>query len=227
MSDASDRYPVAAPGWAAIDSALGRVHRPQLPHQYTSESAYDLERQSPLPAISVYEGEAPAHWHFVTYGLTELFEKSSPRPDISGFGFEVTLRLPREEPQPPAWALQLLQGVAHYVFSGHGELDSGHLIDLGGRLVPDAPACCLEGLLCLPDATLSKIQTPHGSVLFLTLLGLARSELEAMQSWDLERKVGLAREIAALGITEPSRVPWLEDRRTAPVFRRYALNVMV
>lgn len=227
MSDESDRYPVEAPGWAAIDAALGRVHPGQVPHQFTSQTAYDLDSRSPLPAIGVYEGHAPEHWHYVSYGLTELFEKSSPRADISGFGFEVSLRLLRDTEAPPTWPLQLIQGVGHYVLSGHGDLDTGHLIDLGGPLVPEDGSRVLEGLMCIPDPMLAKIATPHGSVLFLQLLGLARAELDAMQAWDLERKIGLVRELAPLGIIEPQRQSWTDDPRFAPVFRRYALNVMV
>ena len=93
MSD--DRYPVQAPGWAAIDRAVGRWFPGQTPHQFTSSRAYDLEGESPLPAITAWAGEDPAHWLMVTYGLTELFEKSAPDPTVSGFGYELTLRLPR------------------------------------------------------------------------------------------------------------------------------------
>src|SRR5690606_29734363 len=59
MSDASDRYPVEAPGWAAIDAAAARMYPGQVPHQFTSQTAYDLESRHPLPAIGVYEALAP------------------------------------------------------------------------------------------------------------------------------------------------------------------------
>lgn len=227
MSDASDRYPLDAPGWAAIDAAAARMYPGQVPHQFTSQTAYDLDSRHPLPAIGVYEALAPDHWHYVTYGLSELFEKTSPRPDLSGFGFELSFRLPRVEETPPAWALRLLQAIGHYVLSGHGALDTGHIIDLGAPLRPPEEPCTLEGLVCIPDPTLPKIQTPHGSVLFLQLFGLARPEIDAMQDWDLERKIGLVRELAPLGITVPERTPWPEDERRVPVYRRYALKVLV
>lgn len=135
MSEQGDdpRYPIDAPGWAALDRALAAVHPGQVPHQLTSQRAYDLEGPAPLPAISVYEASAPDHWHFVSYGLSELFEKSSPDPEHSGFGYELTLRLPRAagEGTPPGWAVRLLQALGHYVLSGHAGLDTGHVIDLG------------------------------------------------------------------------------------------------
>ena len=245
MSEAGDdpRYPVKAPGWAALDRALGMVHPGQTPHQFASQRAYDLDGRAPLPAISVYEGREPAHWHFVSYGLTELFEKSSADPERSGFGFELTLRLPRGshedggdgEDAPPGWAVQLMQALGHYVLSGHGPLDSGHIIDLGGPFVPPSTQgeaqprpSALEGVVCIPDPQLGKIDTPFGSVLFLQLFGLTRDELEPMGQWPLERKVGLVREAyPPLCITEPGRGSMREDRRKVTVFRRYELGVMI
>ena len=227
------RYPVHAPGWAAIDRALERLYPGLTPHQLTSQRPYDLEGRSPLPAISAYEAAEPPHWHLVTYGLSELFEKTSPDPERSGFGFELSLRLPRtaEQQQPPPWAVQLLQMLGHYVLSGHGPLDSGHLIDLGGPLVPPSteggPPCALEAVALVPDPELGKLDTPHGSVLFLQLFGLTRDEVEPMNDWTLERKVGLVREAQRLAITDPSRGSMREDQRKAAVYRRYELGILI
>jgi hypothetical protein len=227
-----DRYPVEAPGWAAIDRALGMVHPGIVPHQFASKTAYDLESPSPLPAVSVYEGIGPEHWHYVTYGLTELFEKTSADPGVSGFGFEITFRLPRPagEEKPPVWPIRLLQGIGHYVLSGHGSLDTGHVVDLGGPLCPtsqsEAPTR-LQGVVCVPDPALSKIDTPHGSVLFLLLFGLTAEELEALEGWELRRKVGLVHEVAPAGITDPHRPPLADDPRTAPIWRRHLLGILL
>ncbi|MCH9681179.1 MAG: suppressor of fused domain protein, partial [Deltaproteobacteria bacterium] len=171
------RYPVQAPGWAALDRALGMLYPGQQPHQFTSQRAYDLEGRSPLPAVAAYEATGPDHWHLVSYGLTELFEKSSPDAERSGFGFELTLRLPRmaDEDRPPMWTVQLLQALGHYVLSGHGPLDSGHIIDLGAPICPPLPSpegerpSALHGVVCVPDPQMGKIDTDHGSVLFLQL----------------------------------------------------------
>lgn len=221
------RYPVQAPGWAAIDRALGVLYPGQVPHQFTSERAYDLEGQAPLPAVAVYEGAGPACWHFVSYGLTELFEKSSPDAEHSGFGFELTLRLPKGagEETPPVWAVKLMQALGHYVLSGHAGLDTGHVIDLGGPLAP--PPCALEGVVLVPDPRLGAIDTPFGRMLFLQLFGLTRDELEPMAEWSLERKVGLVNEYDPLAITDPRRGSMREDRRKAAVYRRYELGVMI
>ena len=222
-----DAYPVDAPGWAAIDRAFARLYPGQVPHQFASPNPYDLDGTTPLPAVSVWEGGNPAHWHHVSHGLSELFEKSSNNPDISGFGFELTLRLPRgDEDVPPAWGVRLIQALGHYVLSGHGLLDTGHVVDLGGSIRPDGHSP-LTGVMLVPDPDLGKIETPHGSLLFLQLVGLMPNELEVVKDWELPRKVGLVNEIDRLAITDPNRVSWRDDERTAPIFRRYELNVML
>jgi hypothetical protein len=222
------RYPLSAPGWADLDRALLHHHGGRVPHQFTSARAYDLEGSDPLPAICVFEGEGPRHWHYVGYGLSELFEKTSPRADVSGFGFELALRLRRAdgEDTPPRWPLRLLQGIAHYVLSGHGPLDSGHCVDLGAALEPGVESQ-VTGVLCIPDPRLGKIDTTHGSVLFLQLWGVTGDELEAMQRWDLPRKVGFAAAVDPVGITDPRRESLRTDPRRVALFRRFDLGIQI
>lgn len=241
MSTDDADYPVAAPGWAAIDRACLAMYPDQVPHQFTSNTAYDLDGTSPLPAISVFEG--PNDWHYVGYGLSELFEKTSPVATISGLGYELCVRIarapeetganapPRQAP-PPSWPLRLIQGVAHYAMSGHREIETGDVLDLGGPITGPADDAAnamptrLEGVVCIPDS-LGKIATPHGSVLFLLLVGLVRDELEMLQRWDPQRRVGLVHEAAPGGITDPSRQSWTSDPRTQATVRRHQLGVLI
>ena len=230
----SPNYPIRAPGWKALDDACMTVHPGALPHQFTSDTAYDLSSRNPLPAVCVWETLAQ-QWHYVTYGLSELFEKSSPHADVSGFGFEIGLRLPRHdgEARPPAWPLALLQGIGHYVMSGHGELDSGHVVDLGGPVTGGSIATALEGVVCVPDPQFSrlhesgKVDTPFGSVLLLLLVGLTRDELEVMDGWDRARKVGLVTELSPQGLTDVGRRSWRTDPRKQATFRRYELRILL
>ena len=227
-SGGDDRYPVDAPGWAAIDRALAGVFGDQVPHQFTSRTAYDLDAASPLPAIAVYEDTEPDHWMYVTFGLTELFSKDSPHAEISGFGYELTFRLPRDgDATPPTWPLRLLQGIGGHALSHEAQLDTGHLLALGAPLCPpDVSATRLTGLICVPDPALGQIDTPHGSLLFMTLFGLTDDELECIREWEAPRKVGLALEFEPRAVTRLQRVPMREDRRGAIVLRRYELGVL-
>ena len=217
-----------APGWAAIDGALARLYPRQVPHQFASQRAYELDGESPLPAIAVYEGQRPDHWHFVTYGLSELFEKTSDDPARSGFGFELTLRTPRAagETSPPSWPLRALQGLGRYVLGTRLGFDTGHCADLGGPIAQgsDSELTCLA---LVPDPLLGQISTPFGALLFLQVVGLTPDELAAMQRLDHEGVVNLLAELDFHGITDPARSSYFKDSRKAPVLRRYQLGVLL
>lgn len=225
-----------APGWAAIDDALARLYGRQVPHQFASKRAYEVDGDSPLPAIAVFEGVAQQaapggaakFWHFVTYGLSELFEKSSADPEVSGFGFELTMRVPREEGEevPPGWPLRTLQGLGRYVLANRRGFDTGHCADLGGSIAQGV-ASRLTCVAFVPDPLLRKIETPFGSLLFLQVVGVTEDELAAMQRLDHEGVVHLIEELDFFGVTDPRRGSFFEDERKAPVLRRYQLGVLV
>ncbi len=226
--------PVVAPGWDAIDRWVSAHFRGPTPHQFTSRTPYELDKPSPLPAITVWSTKAPPGWIYVTYGLSELFEKSSEDPDVSGFGFEFTLRLPtgphgEQSEQPPVWPLRLLQSLGHHVLASRQGFDSGHAIDLGRSLVPpqsDGPSeCSLTGLLCLPDPLLGKIETPHGSLLFLRLFGVTSDELDAMKDLELASLVACVGELDPAEVTDPARGSFLEHPDKSKIVRRYKLGI--
>ena len=116
-----------APGWQAIDRLLVSRYPGQVPHQFTSTAPYEPSSPSPLPAVTAFESQRSAGWHLVTYGLSELFEKSSPNLGISGFGFELTLHVARgeDEARPPTWAVRFLQAVGRMQLDARGSLDTG------------------------------------------------------------------------------------------------------
>lgn len=228
MDDDPRVYPVAAPGWAALDRALRRIHPGKVPHQFASRTPYEEGSPHPLPAVMAFAADGPAHWHLVGYGCSELFDKTSPHPDVSGFGFEPSLRIPRrpDDERPPMWAVTLLQAVGHHVLFGGARLDTGHVVDLGGPIRPEPPTE-LCACLCVPDPQLGKLDTPNGSVLVLQLFGLRAEERDAVAEWDLARKVHFAREVSPLCVTDPDRPAFADDPRTKPIYRRYRLGVLV
>jgi hypothetical protein len=248
MSDEEneDNEIIEAPGWDAIDRWVGSHFRDagvdagvdagglQIPHQFTSQTAYELDSPNPLPAITVWRTKAPEGWLYVTYGLSELFDKSSDDPNVSGFGFELTLRIPMAPGQnggarPPLWPLRLLQGLGRHVLANRSGFDSGHSLDLGASIVPpnsDGPeGCVLTGLTCLPDPLLTKIQTVHGSLLFLRLFGVTAAELAILGELELGSLVACIAELSPMAITDAGRRSFTEDPERGKVLTRYKLGI--
>lgn len=164
---------------------LYQVHGEQEPKHYGTMIPYSLGGQDPLDGISAYKSETPVpHWHFVTYGFSELYEKELENKDYSGYGFELTFRLVRseEEDEPPAWALNLLQNMGRYVFNSGNVFRAGDYLDANGPICLDADTQ-LTALAFTHDPELAEMDTPNGKVEFIQMVGITEDELEAMQTW--------------------------------------------
>lgn len=175
-----------ADGWAAIDEALEQLYGEQEQKHYGTAIPYMLGGPDPLNGISVYEVREPLpHWHFVTYGFSELYEKESEDPEHSGYGFELTFRLfkPATEDEPPAWALNLLQNLGRYVFNSGNVFRSGDYMDANGPIALEADTL-LTALAFIADPLLPAIDTPNGRLEFIQLVGITNDELLAMQVWN-------------------------------------------
>ncbi|MCE0448336.1 suppressor of fused domain protein [Brevibacillus sp. AF8] len=173
-------------GWDAIDQEMRKIYGEQEPKHYGTLISYALGGPDPLDGISAYKADEPyPHWHFVTYGFTELYEKESENEEESGFGFELTFRLARkdDEEEPPAWALNLLQNMGRYVFN------TGNVFQAGDHLDANGPICLgadtqLTALAFVTDPQLAEIDTPNGRVQFLQMVGITGDELDAMMAWN-------------------------------------------
>lgn len=199
-------------GWDAIEEAVTKLYGEQKPKHYINSIPYILGGQDPLDGLSAYKAESPSpHWHIVTFGFSELYEKESEDPEFSGYGFELTFRVARseEEVEPPAWALNLLQNMARYVFG------SGNIFNAGDYLDANGPICLgadteLTALAFIPDPELEMMGTPNGRVEFLQMVGITEDELEAMKIWNTRGFLEAGKEEIPGFITDLSRKSMLQ-----------------
>lgn len=193
------------PGRAAIDRALDALYPNS--RDYRMGLLPDASgAPPPLAEVVAYRCASPRpHWHYVTYGLSEIEEKQSEQPELSGFGIELTLRLEDPSEAPPTWPINLLRWLAERVWndgSPYGDLHSMPLPD--GML--DAVSAGVDGLAFAVDAALGTARTSNGSVTFLQVVGLTAGEYQLMGRWDGRRVLD------ALG-REPPGLLWRVGRR--------------
>ena len=81
-------------GWDAITEECERKYKGQNPQHFGTLIKWNFGGNDPLDGISVYDGGD--YFHFVTYGLSELYEKESENKDISGYGMEFTFKLKKD-----------------------------------------------------------------------------------------------------------------------------------
>ena len=79
-----------APGWDESMSYVKRKSNQKNPKHYGTIIKWIFGGTIPLDGISVYDGGT--YLHFITYGLSELYEKESEDKEWSGYGMEFTLQ---------------------------------------------------------------------------------------------------------------------------------------
>ncbi|MEG0185658.1 MAG: suppressor of fused domain protein [Stenotrophomonas sp.] len=211
-----DDHDSDTPGWDAINDALAPLYAGQTPQHFGTAIPYTLGGSDPLDGISVYWVDAPVpHWHYITYGFSELYAKESSDASTSGYGFELTFRLAAAPGDsagatPPSWPMNLLQNLARYVFGSGNVFEDGHHIDANGPIALEQDTV-LRHLAFLHDPWLPQRQTPNGALQFLQVIGLSDAEMAAIRRWSTRGVLALLEPVMPLWITELSRASLLDD----------------
>jgi suppressor of fused protein SUFU len=167
-----------APGWDAIDAALQKLY-----------PGVEPDHRAPIPGVHFGGGvhgisayRAADHWHLVTYGLTELWVKEpGSNPEISGWGYEMTLRVASlpEEQRAPEWPFNVLVGLAKHTRNNGKPFLVGDRIDLRGPI--DGRLSRFTALAVTLDPQLPMLNTANGRVAFHQLVGTTAEQLHEMK----------------------------------------------
>lgn len=207
-----------APGWDAIDSAVDSLYPGQKPKHWAAQLPAMLGGKDYLQGVSAFVAGEPAHWHFITYGFSELYEKESSNPDLSGFGFELTFRLLREgSDEPPGWVFSFLQNLGRYVFSTGNVLEPGHHLNLNGPIALGSDTR-IRAIGFVDDPDLPAIATPNGRLGFIQVVGLTL-ELAAVKSWDAGKFLDLLAVYIPKSLTDLGRSSLLDLAPVAEAVR--------
>ncbi|MCO8269446.1 suppressor of fused domain protein [Actinoplanes sp. TRM 88003] len=201
------------PGWDAIDERLGALYPGVEPQHFGTLIKFAMGGPDPLDGVSFYARSEPVpHWHLVGYGMSELYEKETDNADESGWGFEFTFRVARDEDEtePPLWAANLLQNLARYVYSSGNWFEPGHHMNANGPIRHEYETA-VTALAFAEDPELGAIGTPNGRVLFLQVVGLTGDEYEAARRWNTNGVLALLAERQPLLVTDLDRPSATDD----------------
>ncbi len=166
----------------AIDEKVNEIYGQQEPQHFGTIIKYMLGGKDPLDGISVYESQKQQdHYHIVSYGLSELYyDEESVGKEFSKYGFEFTFRLKKVESDDFNWAMNLMQNLARYVFESGKWFEEFHFIPTNSPIRLDYDTN-LTAIAFVLDPELGKIQTPHGEVQFLQMVGITTDEYEQLK----------------------------------------------
>lgn len=181
----------SANGWDAITAAFERVYPGQdNPKHYGTLISWMLGGPDPLDGISIYDGGD--YWHFVTFGLSDLYEKETDDPEWSGYGMEFTMRLKKGCYDPDDEEAELrcvcgnFQNIAKVTFNSGELFNVWEWIYTGQEDGIDVRhASALTGFITVPDTLVPSIDTPNGRVDFVEFVGVSDAELLKIRAKEL------------------------------------------
>lgn len=179
-------------GWDAITNECERVYPNQKnPKHYGTLINWKLGGNDPLEGISIYDGGD--YWHFVTYGLSELYEKETENNDISGYGMEFTFKLKKDNYKNEEAEIKcicgILQSIARITFT-KGEVFNAYEYLYTGQTqgIDTEMKSNITGFITISDNKLNPINTSNGKVDFVEFIGATDSELIALKNQELDVK---------------------------------------
>ena len=164
--------PSPAPGWDALEHAFADLYPVRPPKWWEHNGFHRMHErrippENPLEAVAIYD--PGPFWHFVSFGMSELYAKES-EGDFSGFGYEFTFRIAKDpSDKPPLWPVEVMVNLAKAAYNGE-DFTPGHAVKtgpIGGQ--KETP---LTALLVTLDPAIPLLETPHGKVALLLLVGV-------------------------------------------------------
>ena len=173
-------------GWDAIIAEFERIYPDQKePKHYGRLIPWRLGGPNPLDGVSIYDGGD--FWHFVTFGLSELYDKESEDKEWSGYGMEFTFKLKKDcydkenEEAEFNCIISNLDNIAKLTFE-KGELFLTDEYVYTGQTegIDRFQKSKLTGFITMNDPAVKTLDTPNGKVEFVEFIGVADSELKAI-----------------------------------------------
>lgn len=178
-------------GWDAITKEFERIYPEQKnPKHYATLIGWRLGGPDSLNGISIYESEDA--YHFVTYGMSELYEKETSDMTYSGFGMEFTFRLKKSDYKDTEAELRcvagILQSLARLTFL-EGEIFLPYEYVYTGQTngIDVDGLSDITGFITIPDTKAHTLKTENGQVEFVEFIGVTDRELKMI----IDKKIGV------------------------------------
>ncbi len=172
-----------APGWEAIDEVFSKLYPNQEPLHYGT----NLHKRSIfggdqyLDGYSIYQS-ANGYKHLLTYGMTELYvNEEAFGGEWSGWGYEMTIKLKEDLNEDCMWALDMLSNLAYYTYTKKRIFEPMQFIAGKGTSLHVGVDSAITALLVVDDTEAEAIETVHGRVEFMQLVGITQRELEVLK----------------------------------------------
>lgn len=172
-----------APGWLAIDDELEKLYGDQEPEHYgsllTSRAIFGGSEY--LDGYSIYISKH-GYKHLITYGMSELYaDEHAFGKKFSKWGYEMTIKLAEENTEDCKWAISMLGNLARYTFTSERWFEPNQFVMGNGDPIKLESDSKITSLIIVEDEELHTLQTIHGEVKFLQLVGVTWNEIQIIK----------------------------------------------
>jgi hypothetical protein len=180
-SDGRNRAPQVASmpeGRAFIEALFAELYPGQIPKHAALPVAppRDLRfGRSSVEGADVYD--AGRAWHYVTLGLTDLYDQSDASLGPNGIRCELSMRVAKRGlAEPPLWPVAFLRKIASHMSQGSV---LARAVAFRTGPIPGAPAeAGFEGAVALVDPGIEPRPGPFGKVGVILLVAVTARELD-------------------------------------------------
>lgn len=172
-----------APGWEAIDEVFGKLYPNQKPAHFGTllTSRAILGGDEYLDGYSIYQSPN-GYMHLLTYGMTELYvDEEAFSGEWSRWGYEMTIKLKEDSVEDCKWAINMLSNLARYTYTKKKFFEPMQFVAGNGTSLHIGVESAITALFVVNDTECNGIDTVHGSVEFIQLVGITQRELEILK----------------------------------------------
>lgn len=172
-----------APGWDAIAGEFDRIYPDVNPDHYATniQSRAMFGGDDFLDGYSIYDS-GKGYQHIVTYGMSALYtDEESFGGEYSGWGYEMTIKLKEDNAEDCLWALDMLGNLARYTYKSKNYYEAGQGIPGNGTPLHIGTDSAITALIVVNDTSAQTLDTIHGKLEFLQMVGITESELNAIK----------------------------------------------
>jgi hypothetical protein len=154
-------------------------------------------RQEYIDGYSIFPSPN-GYQHLLTYGMSTLYvDEEAFGGDFSGWGYEMTMKVRTDESDDCRWAVTSLSNLGRYTYTSKRWFEPYQFISGQGRPLRSDTDTLLTSYLMVPDTEVRGIDTLHGRVGFLQLVGITQAELDWIAGESPDGAQDRAKDVAA------------------------------
>lgn len=171
------------PGWEAIDEVFEGLYPGQEPEHFATQLHVraNLGGDQFLDGYSIYDSPY-GYKHLLTYGMSELYtNEDAVGGDWSRWGYEMTMKLKADLIEDCMWAIDMLSNLARYTYTQERFFEPLQYVAGNGESIHIGTDSAITALLIVNDTEAEGVETVHGRVDFLQMVGITQQELEVLK----------------------------------------------